>query len=76
MKTEKEKVYIVGTNEWHAQSRDDKIQSVRDGIWTMWTKVREHKGKTLQRFAVEQILFELGCYANCITKKEGNDEEK
>jgi hypothetical protein len=73
MKTEKKKYYIVGTEEWHNQPREDKIQSVRDGIWTWWKHVRAHKGKTLQRFAVEQILFELGCYANSITKKEDNE---
>jgi hypothetical protein len=74
MQTKKEKVYLVGDAAWHNQPREDKIQSVRDGIWNMWTQVREHKGKTLQRFAVEQILFELGCYANSITKKKGEDE--
>jgi hypothetical protein len=74
MKTQTEKVYIVGSEDWHNQPREAKIQSVRDGIWAAWKEVREHKGKTLSRFGVEQILFELGCYANSITKKGDNNE--
>ena len=70
MKEQTKKVYLVGTEEWHSQPRESKIQSVRDGIWNMYTQVRDHKGKTLQRFAVEQILMELGLYANSIVRKD------
>ena len=70
MKEQTKKIYLVGTEKWHNQPRENKIQSLRDGIWNMYTQVREHKGKTLQTFAVENILMELGLYANSIVKKD------
>jgi hypothetical protein len=70
MEEQTKKVYLVGTEEWHNQPREGKIQSVKDYIWNMYTEVRDHKGKTLPRFAVEQRLLELGLYANSIVKKD------